>query len=283
MTAQDVIRQADHVPAVSPAAIRLVRLLGGEPPDAAEVLDSLRCDPALTARLLRICNSAAVALRQQVHSVDQALLLLGYQRLYELVLKAAFGETLTAAIPTYAIEARTLWRHSVITAHAAEHLALEDLASRVPSDLAFTVGLLHDIGKTLLAPYLDPSTTDSIRRKVLEGGLTRDEAERAVLGTDHAEVGAVLMSQWGLPEPIVHGIREHHRPCSGYHPPICVVVHLANCLAHTFGADAGWEALANRVDYQAHVVWDLTPARLEQLLLQLATDMHRIEQSMELV
>lgn len=281
MTAQKVLQAVPALPAVSPAALQLIRLLGREDADATDVLRCLKHDPSLTARLLRLCNSAALGLPQEVVSVDQALFLLGYRTLHELAVQAALGDALSAALPPYAIEPRTLWRHSVVTARAAELLAEKCPNEAPPPDLAFTAALLHDIGKLVLAQVMDGPACAAIRHALEVEGRPWIEAERQALQTDHAEVGAALLERWELPRPIIHAVAAHHQPCRTCHPPLCELIHLADCLAHVVGADAGMHALAQCVDTGAAEHWQLQTRELEGLVAELAGHIAKVEASLE--
>ncbi|MCS7089623.1 MAG: HDOD domain-containing protein [Verrucomicrobiota bacterium] len=268
------------LPPIAPAALQLIRLLGQEESDRSDILTCLKHDPALTAGLLRLCNSAALGLKDPVVSVDQALLLLGHRRLHELVLQVALGDSLSVPLPGYAIEARTLWRHSVVTARIAEQLAERQPEHGVAPDVAFTAGLLHDVGKLVLADILDPPRVEAIRCLVHQEDLDRSEAERRILGVDHAEVGAELLRRWNIPPFLVHAVQAHHQPCLRCQPPLCSVTHLADGLAHVLGANAGWESLATRVNPAAERLWQLEATEVEALLLDLAEHLNSLEKTL---
>jgi len=281
MTAQKVLQAVPALPAVSPAALQLIRLLGREDADGTDVLRYLKHDPSLTARLLRLCNSAALGLPQEVVSVDQALFLLGYRTLHQLAVQAAVGDALSIALPPYAIEPQTLWRHSIVTARAAELLAEKCPNEAPPPDLAFTAGLLHDIGKLVLAQVMDEPACAAIRHALEVEGQTWIEAERQVLQTDHAEVGAALLERWELPRPLIHAVAAHHQPCGACHPPLCELTHLADCLAHVVGADAGMHALAQCVDPGAAEHWELQTEQVENLVVELTEHLTQVEASLK--
>ncbi len=107
---------------------------------------------------------------------------------------------------------------------------------------AFTAGLLHDIGKTVINRVLTPKTRADIRAKIAAESLSRVQAEKAVLGANHSEVGACLLRKWLLPEPIVEAVANHHTPVTEPVVRLSAVVYLANSAAHIGGATFGWEA-----------------------------------------
>ena len=124
-----------------------------------------------------------------------------------------------------------LWQHSLATSTCAKRIAQEEQQDRHVVDHAFMAGLLHDIGKLVLAAHL-PDLYSVARVQAQAHGTTVWEAERAVLGTTHAEVGAYLLGLWGLPEPIVEALAFHHCPsaCPEQRFSPLTAVHIANAL-----------------------------------------------------
>jgi putative nucleotidyltransferase with HDIG domain len=247
-----------------------------------DIVDVLKHDTVLTAKLLRACNAPSLALAEPVGSVDQAVLLLGYEQILHMVLALAFGDALMVPMPGYAVEANELWRHSVMVALAGEILSQHRAGPGPEPALAFTAGLLHDIGKLAMNQVLTPECQRQVRSLVLEQGATRVEAERKVLGTDHAEVGALLLKHWRLPEEIIEGVASHHEPVLEPEGRLSPVVHLANCLAHLSGSAPGWEGYAIRINPQAAAAFELTAQKLETLIFQLCEACERAKSLLEL-
>src|SRR5690349_14559729 len=147
MTANELVTKVKNLPPVSHAALKLVSLLDQPAVSNEDVVDVLRCDNVLTAKLLRACNSPYFGLEEPISSVDQAVLILGHQQILHIVLTLAFGGAMTVPLAGYAVEANELWRHSLTAATAAEFLVANAIEVNVDPPVAFTIGLLHDIGK----------------------------------------------------------------------------------------------------------------------------------------
>jgi putative nucleotidyltransferase with HDIG domain len=179
-----------------------------------------------------------------VSSVDQAVLLLGHSQVLSLVLSLTFGSTMTGALPGYAIEVNGLWRHAFAAATAGEILVNRGLAPGVDASVAFTAGLLHDIGKLVMAKALSDGTHAAIQKHMSREGLGSIDAEREVLGTDHAEVGSCLLHIWRLPDPIVEAAANHHRPVLEPGPQLSAITHVANRIAHLAEAEPDLAAYA---------------------------------------
>jgi len=280
MTAHELVAKVKNLPPVSYAALKLVNLLDQPSVSNDEVVQVLKCDNVLTAKLLRACNSPYFGLEDPVTSVDQAVFLLGHQQILHIVLTLAFGSAMVVPLPGYAVEANELWRHSLITATAAETIVAELPDLNVEPAVAFTVGLLHDIGKLVLGQALTPDIQADIRRRIELEHSSRVEAEKTVLGTDHSEVGACLLQEWRLPEEIVEAVANHHQPVLEPRPRLSVTTHLANCMAHLAGSAPGWDGYAVRVDERVTATLDITGDKLETMVITVRESFDRVDQFM---
>jgi putative nucleotidyltransferase with HDIG domain len=282
MTAQKLVAKVKNLPPVPHAALKLVSLLDQPAVSNTEVVQALRCDNVLTAKLLRACNSPFFGLAEPVTSVDQAVFILGHQQILHIVLTIAFGSAMVVPLPSYAVEASELWRHSLVTATASEMIASEFPDLNFEPPVAFTVGLLHDIGKLVLSQALTADLQAEIRRRIEHEKLDRAEAEKSVLGTDHGEVGAVLLHSWHLPDELVEAVAHHHQPVLKPRPHLSVVTHLANCLAHLAGSAPGWASYAMRISNDVVTTLEITPEQIEHLVINVRESSERVEQFMNL-
>jgi putative nucleotidyltransferase with HDIG domain len=240
MTADEIIAKVKDLPVVSETARKLTIQLGQPDLHRDELVNTLRCDNILTAKLLRVCNSAEAGMREPVVSLDQALFLLGHDMIFRTVSAIGYGASLKPASPGCETEANGLWAHSLSTAVGAEYLAKTGSYGDYPPATAFTAGLLHDIGKTVICKVITPKDRAEIRNKMASSSVTRVEAERAVLGADHCEIGACLLKRWSLPEPIIEAVGNHHCPVTKPRIELSAVVYFANAAAHLSGAPE-WE------------------------------------------
>ncbi len=267
MTTEEIVAKVKNLTPVSHAALRLVSLLDQAAVGNDEVVQVLKFDTVLTAKLLRACNSPYFGFEDPVSSVEQAVLVLGHQQILHLVLSLAFSGAMNTPLPGYAAEGGELWRHSLTTAMASETLARSGLPVDFEAPVAFTAGLLHDIGKLVFNHVLTEETQTIIRTRITDGGLARTDAEREVVGADHAEVGAYLLQSWKLPEDIVEAVGNHHQPVCQPRPKLSVLTHVGNCLAHLVGSTMGWEGYAVRAEAQATDTLEITPEKLEDLMI----------------
>ena len=278
MTAPELIRQVKDLPPVSPAAMKLVGLLNRPTQHNDEVIQVLRYDSALTARLLRACNASSLALLEPVTSVDQAVLLLGHQVLVRFVLALGFSSALRRPLPGYAAEQGGLWRHSLATALAAEQVSIR--LGRFEPAVAFTAGLLHDIGKLVLSQVLAHEDLTVVRKRIEQSSGACVEAEMAIFGTDHAKIGECLLSDWRLPTTIVEAVANHHRPAVTQDLHLSAVVHVGNDIAHLLGSAPGGEDSALRAEDPVLNALGLTPEVVEEITLSVHDSLQRTDESL---
>lgn len=248
---KSIIERTRALPTVPTVLAELALLLRDENAKAQDFERVIRPDPALTANLLRLANSAYFGFRRNISSVRQAIALLGTDRVFELATSAWFCTVLPERIPGYDVSAKSLWIHSVAVAVLSEQLAAA--CGIRPPGMVFTAGLLHDIGKLVIGSLL-VDKLDVILTDIRENEMSFVDAERRALSMDHAEVGEILCEMWNLPPCIAKVAGRHHNPhgVSGDEDQTLVdLIHLADGLAHSlgFGYDIG--EMARTVDGQA--------------------------------
>ncbi|GHU14951.1 HD family phosphohydrolase [Betaproteobacteria bacterium] len=188
------------------------------------VTQHLSTDQGLVLRILRIANSSFYGLSGQVKSLDDAIQILGLRAVYTLALNVAMMGALPQP-PCAGFNLNYFWQHSVAVAITARELI--GLHHQTP-DTAFTNGLLHDIGQIILALCF-PDEYQVMLDDENAHPAARYLVERAVLGIDHAQAGAMLARQWGLPEELSAAIAGHHAPPDDGSVD---AMHLADVLAH---------------------------------------------------
>lgn len=280
MTPNEIIAKVKDLPVISETARKLPGLLNKPELHRDDLVKTLRCDNVLTAKLLRACNSADMGLRQPVSSVDQAVLLLGDQTIFRIVVALGYGGIMGGPLEGYAVESNGLWSHSVTTGVAAEYLAEVEGYGGFPPSVAFTAGLLHDIGKLILNQLLTPKVRADIRSLIAEKSLSRVDAEREVFGSDHAAVGAALLQRWNVPELIVVAVGGHHKPVAQPEVQLSAVIHLANASAHLCGSAPGWDVYAMRIQRELSETLCLEVTQIERLLMGVHSSLSTVKQLM---
>jgi len=261
-----MLAKVRNLPPLSAAALELASLLTQPEINNEEIVRVLKHDSVLTARLLRTCNSPTLGLSCPIASVDQAVLLLGHRQIFQMVMAISVRSPMTIPLPGYNLGADDLWRHSLLAATAAEAAVMDGLDFGIDSSVAFTIGLLHDIGKLVTSQFLTAQSLLAIRRLLAEGRSVVD-AERVVLGTDHAEVGAGLIYLWRLPDAMVEAVALHHQPRLKPLPRLSALAWFANRVAHMAEAsESNPESTAIHEDAQLFEALGYNTERLQCLL-----------------
>ena len=193
-----------NLPTIPTVLARILQLVDAETASGKDLIAVVERDQALTGKLLRLANSAFFGQTRRVATIPRAVVLLGFSTVRNLALSVKVWETLGTGVVRGRLE--ELWTHSVAVAMATKALTTRLRAG--DPDEAFTAGLLHDVGRLLLAMRF----RDEYWRAV--GGAGEAEAverlEAAHLGVDHAEVGGWILEAWSLPPAIVELIAQHH-------------------------------------------------------------------------
>ena len=234
---EEVDLALERLQPIPQVAIKLMQLIDGEQECDLRLLTAeIRKDQVISARTLKLANSVSFASRHRIASLDYALMYLGVHLFMRYVIAAAvdgFFEHSPAG--GYSLCKGGLYHHAVGAAVIAERLAL--LTGRAKPALAYTAGLLHDIGKVALDQHLHRAYPLFYRRLSEDQALDFIQAEREVFGVDHTEVGQRLAAKWSLPGSIAESIRHHHAPeRAPQHGTLAHIVFLANFLMSCFRA-----------------------------------------------
>jgi putative nucleotidyltransferase with HDIG domain len=226
---EPLLKQAGELPSLPEVYIRVTELLETESATGQKIGEAVQTDPALTARILKLINSAYYGLQNPVTSISQAVTLLGRQQLQQVlvgsVLAGVFKDFDTTTFPL-----RDFWQHCIKTAIIARQLAMQN-ARVIDHEAFFTAGLLHDIGWLVIAK-VNPGSYMQIT------GLARSEnkdviqVEAEKLGVTHIDVGVALLEKWGIPGLITQCVRKHHH--TDHIGPFAIetsIVYLANKLS----------------------------------------------------
>lgn len=210
----------------------IMQELAADEPSVENIGHIVAQDPAMTAKVLQIVNSSAFGLARQIHSPLEAVQYIGTSTVRSLALTAhVFFAFETTGLKNFSVVA--LWEHAIITALLARAILLQSNADPAEVEDAYTAGMLHDLGKMMLAANL-PEQFQQAVNLAQERRLALHEAEQEIFGATHAGLGAYLLGLWGLPAPIVEAVAFHHSPLRGadHKPGALMGVHAANALAH---------------------------------------------------
>ena len=220
------VASVQHLPLFSGTAMQLIRSIDQEDVTVGELSRLISTDAALVAHLLRIVNSTYYGLSRRVGTVSDALSVLGVNLIRRTVTAAVLQRPLFAYLHDTAV-ARVFWRHGLLCAALARHLALQ---KGIDGELAYMAGLMHDVGRLAMLMQF-PQQTDVLLRVRSDDDDSGIDREFARFGFDHAQVGGALLELWGLPEKIVQAAHQHADETEP-EDPMSAAVWRGNLLSH---------------------------------------------------
>ncbi len=221
-----VLENLHQLPSIPAVVQELIASFNNPDLDSHHLAVKIGQDQALSAKVLRVANSAFYGLPRQVGSIQEAVTVLGFSTVRSLVLSAGFIDAFSTD-GVACIDRKLYWQHSMATATYARALAR---CLRQDGEMAFSAGLLCDIG-ILVLDVCDHERFAALWQDVQEDGRVLIEAERAVLGFDHAELGAEVARRWKFPHPIEEAIRHHYLSERQTLQKLAGIVQLAALLA----------------------------------------------------
>ena len=196
---------------------------------AADIGEVVSKDTALTARLLKLVNSAFYGMPRRIDTISRAVNLVGARELRNLTLAASAAEVFKD-IPASVVDMPTFWQHSVYCGLVSRNLAQR--CNVLHSERLFTAGLLHDVGRLLMFMKLPQETGRAMQIRA-ESGREVCEVEEELLGFDHTEVGQALLSHWNLPPNLCATVRYHHRPQEAHDAHLeAAILHIGDIVTH---------------------------------------------------
>jgi HD-like signal output (HDOD) protein len=271
--ATDLVARFDSLGTVPTAVAQVFGLINDPKATLADFERVVRPDVGLTTNLLRCANSAYYRASREITSVRDAISRMGMRRVFEVAASASFAKTVPGVLTGYGTTAVTYWEHSVAVAVLADRIGRE--AGFTYPDLAFTAGLLHDLGKVVVAHWLDGHPELVVPAE----GLRTPEAETELLGATHAEFGEALCLNWNLPKDIAGGARWHHS--AGDAPTatmryLATVIQVADEAAHAAGFGEG---LGDRgYELEALERLSLTEGRVQELVQGARAEIERTQE-----
>ena len=230
----DIEQALDRVKPIPQIALKVLRLIKEEDYDIQEVAYEIKQDQVISAEVLNMCNKVSIGLSRQVDSIDRAIVVLGERKLFQLLLSASLSTVVPTKAGAYSLCKGGLFQHALATAMMAHELSVYTGRSR--PDVAYTAGLLHDIGKIPLDQYMTKGRP-FFYRELEKGGIELCLLEKECFGITHTEAGARLGEIWELPKNLVEVIRHHHRPeLAEIDKELVTLVFLANLIISRFHA-----------------------------------------------
>ena len=227
-----IMRTLEDLPPMHEVVMKAQEIMADPNSDIGDLATIIERDQSIAIRILKLINSAHYGLSGKVSSIKQACSLLGLRALQEVIITAAVSKVLERELKGYEFESGEVWLHSVATGFCSRILA--EKKNRELANDAYTGGLLHDVGKIILDPYV-------LERKAAFDDFMKDEtkmvldAEKAILGFDHAEIASEICRKWQIRENVTLAIQYHHYPSLSEGSELAHIVHAADYLVRLSG------------------------------------------------
>lgn len=225
-----LLSKVKELPALPQIYTRVTALLDDVNASVNKIGEAVQTEPSITSRILRMVNSAYYGLPYSITSIPQTISLIGRQRLKDILIGTLLAG-LFKNIENENFSMNDFWRHSIKTAIIARHIAMQS-AHIIDHEALFTAGLLHDVGRLVIAAKL-PELQLQIDTLIAEKKIDILQAEQEILGFDHTDVSKALLQKWRLPDLLVYAVKNHHETDHfGPYADTNCIVYLANHLSN---------------------------------------------------
>ncbi|MBP9599580.1 MAG: putative domain HDIG-containing protein [Thermodesulfobacteriota bacterium] len=246
---QIVIKEIKNLKPIPAVVTSLLEIIDDPNASMNEITKIIQYDPAITADLLRTANSAYFGLKRPAETIQEAAMMLGTDHVVDLVMLKVSAQVAKGTQKGYDLHEGALWKYSVSSALIAKQVAVQlDLPNK---NSIFTAALLKDIGKTVLDKFIQDAF-EKISNLVMNENFSFMEAEKQIIGVDHAELGAMIAKMWKFSPRMVGIIRNHHLSSETMvRDKDLAVVYLSDCICMMMGMGVGADGLAYRFHPQA--------------------------------
>ncbi|MBS1139708.1 MAG: hypothetical protein H6R13_1161 [Proteobacteria bacterium] len=268
LQAEQIITRLKHLPALPTVVAELLASFGNDEVDIGLLAEQISHDQALTARLLRVANSSFYGLQSRISTINEAVVVLGFRAVRSMVLAVGVSGVFRADhCPGF--DPQAYIRHCVGVGLVAR--ALAQMTGRNP-ELAFTGGILHDIGELVLATCFPEQYAKALAYRT-QHDCSLIEAERDIIGLDHGMVGGLLADTWRFPASLRSAVAEHHSPSAATAGSLADLTHLADCIAHALGLAKTDSEMVMPVDPTAWQRLGLDSEKIAPILPQVMKEM----------
>lgn len=269
LTLAELVEKVEDIPSFPETVIQLLKILEDPLVAISDVENTIMKDQGLTAKVLKLANSAFYGSRSPISTVKDATVRLGFQAVKSMVLTSAVAKVMNQPLDGYSLEAEALWRQSQACAIVARVVAKR---IKYPKpDEAYTAGLLRDMGKVILDTYMKDEFLE-VLRLVQEDQKTFIEAEALVIGFDHGQIGARIGQKWKLSRGLIEAIESHHQPnLESEHAKLVAIVHLADSVIMMLGLNLGVDGLMYNFIHEAMDLLGLDQDDLMEIMSDVAT------------
>ncbi len=262
---EGIVNNISELPSIPDVAGNVITMVNDPDVSFQAVAGEISKDQAITTNVLKLCNSAYFNRGKEISSMDRAVVTLGTKEVKDVVVIAATKSLLDKSILGYDLAQGELWKHGLSVAVLSKKICMMKKRKSI-SDIAFTGGIIHDIGKTILALYVQ-KTYNEIIELVESKQIPFQMAEKEIMGFDHQEIGEHILRKWGFPEILMNIVRYHHQPgdAPDEFKEIVSIVHIANTVCLMGGIGIGSDGLYHELSDTALKIIGFKNNELDEL------------------
>jgi HD-like signal output (HDOD) protein len=262
---ESIITRIDQLPPLPEVASKVINMVNNPDISFKQVAQEISKNQAMTANILKLCNSAFFSKGKEITSIDRAIVTLGLKEVKDIVFLVAAKPVLDKPVTGYDLEKGDLWKQGLAVATMSRDIALNRKRKDI-ADVVFTGGIIHNVGKVVIALFVQQAFMN-ILEQVQSNGITFHEAEKNVLGFNHQEVGEKILEKWNFPPVLRSIVRYYQDPelAPPEHQLEVSIVHIANAICLMGGVGIGNDGLYHEMKDLAIKKVGLTQNDLETL------------------
>lgn len=280
-TLQELMKEIKNLTPIPAVVNQLLTVVDHPDSSMEDIANVIQYDPVMTANVLKTCNSVFFGLKHPAESIKDAVNMLGTDQVIELVLLKSGAKALCGSQKGYGLEIGDMWRYSVSSAVIAKQVAIK--LSLKNKNMIFTAALIKDIGKIILETHVSDSF-QKIKDLVEKKNFSFQEAEKKILGIDHAELGAMIAKMWKFSPKMIKIIRHHHLSDETMiKDKEIAAVYLSDCICMMLGTGVGSDGLSYRFKAQVMKELGLSADDITLIIAEFGMDMQEIEELLHIV
>ena len=239
-----------------------------------QIAEVIKFDQSVASNVLRLCNSSYFGLNRQIVNLREAVVFIGFQKLKKILVMSGSQKYFAKEKPGYESQSGELWKHviavSILVRIIGEKIKVQN------EDELFIAALLHDVEKLVLSEFVIESRV-KIMKMVEQKEMTFLDAEKKVVGMDHAEIGARILDTWKFSEEIIVAVKKHHSPFEEDDSKLDNAIRLADSLAMMMGYGTGVDGLAYKGFSNICRVYGMNHVTLENIMGESLEEIKNIE------
>ncbi len=275
---ESVITNIDQLPSIPEVASKVMNMVNDPNVSFKKIAEEISQDQSMTTNILKLCNSAYFSKGKEITSIDRAIVTLGLKEVKDIVILIAAKPVLDKPVIGYDLAKGDLWLQGLVVATISKNIAILKKRKEI-SDIVFTGGLIHNVGKVVLALYVQ-NTFNDILELVESKNISFSIAEREVMGFDHQEVGEKILDKWKFP-PVLKSIVRHYKNPDDAPPEFMTevsIVHIAHNISLMAGIGIGSDGLYHEFKDSAVKKLGLSGAEIEALFSKVPNTIQQLRE-----